>query len=87
MPYCKSYLEDLSNIDSFDLECAKNIRIPILENNSSNEQVIILKLYFPFIFPNYFSVLNPSQQKAQNDKKKTLLRSAQIIKQLRKEKS
>ena len=33
MPYYKSYLEDLSNIDSFDLECATNIRIPILENN------------------------------------------------------
>ena len=31
--------------------------------------LMILKLYFPFIFPNYFSVLNPSQQKVQNDKK------------------
>lgn len=57
------------------------------EINSCIMMLMILKQYFPFIFPNYFSVLNPSQQKVQNDKKKTLLRSAQIIKQLRKEKS
>ena len=40
MPYYRPYFEDLSDIDSFDLSNARNLRIPVCNETSVSEPVI-----------------------------------------------
>ena len=46
MPYYRPWFEDLRNVKAFNLERARNVRIPILNDGSSTDLVIFALLIF-----------------------------------------
>ena len=55
MPYYRPWFEDLSDVQSFDLSHARNLRIPVLNNAQNAAESVIFSIILRLIASNLYT--------------------------------
>ena len=58
MPYYRPWFEDLSDVQSFDLSHARNLRIPVLNNAQNAAESVIFSIILRLIASNLYTLSN-----------------------------